>query len=97
MVAREGLLDGRGELLRTILVEECSKRALWYRSDSPLAARRSRSVDAAGSPRRPRHQHILETRRRQRGLKPPMPMVLPDRPRLRDLDVTPHRLELDPG
>jgi hypothetical protein len=37
--------------------------------------------------------HILETRRRQRGLKPPMPMVLPDRPGLRDLDVTPHRLE----
>jgi transposase len=37
--------------------------------------------------------HILETRRRQRGLKPPMPMVLPDRPGVRDLDVTPHRLE----
>jgi transposase len=37
--------------------------------------------------------HILETRRRQRGLKPPIPMVLPDRPGVRDLDVTPHRLE----
>ena len=37
--------------------------------------------------------HLLETRRRQRGLKPPMPMVLPDRPGVRDLDVTPHRLE----
>jgi hypothetical protein len=37
--------------------------------------------------------HILETRRRQRGLKPPMPMALPDRPGVRDLDVTPHRLE----
>jgi transposase len=37
--------------------------------------------------------HILETRRRQRGLKPPMPIVLPDRPGIRDLDVTPHRLE----
>jgi transposase len=37
--------------------------------------------------------HILETRRRQRGLKPPIPMALPDHPGVRDLDVTPHRLE----
>jgi transposase len=37
--------------------------------------------------------HILETRRRQRGLRPPMPMALPDRPGVRDLDITPHRLE----
>jgi transposase len=37
--------------------------------------------------------HILETRRRQRGLTPPMPMALPDHPGVRDLDVTPHRLE----
>jgi transposase len=37
--------------------------------------------------------HLLETRRRQRGLKPPIPMALPDRPGVRDLDVTPHRLE----
>jgi transposase len=37
--------------------------------------------------------HILEIRRRQRGLKPPIPMALPDRPAVRDLDVTPHRLE----
>ncbi len=37
--------------------------------------------------------HLLETRRRQRGLKPPIPMALPDHPGVRDLDVTPHRLE----
>ena len=37
--------------------------------------------------------HILDTRRRQRGLKPPLRMALPDRPGVRDLDVTPHRLE----
>jgi hypothetical protein len=37
--------------------------------------------------------HILETRRRHRGLKPPIPIALPDRPGVRDLDVTPHRLE----
>jgi hypothetical protein len=37
--------------------------------------------------------HILETRRRQRGLKPPMPIALPNHPGVRDLDVTPHRLD----
>jgi transposase len=37
--------------------------------------------------------HILETRRRQRGLKPPIPIALPDHPGVRDLNVTPHRLE----
>ena len=37
--------------------------------------------------------HILETRRRQRGLKPPLRLTLPDRPGLRDLDVRPHDLE----
>ena len=37
--------------------------------------------------------HILETRRRQRGRKPPLRLTLPDRPGLRDLDVRPHDLE----
>ena len=37
--------------------------------------------------------HILETRRRQRGLKPPLRLALPDRPGLRDVDVRPHDLE----
>jgi transposase len=37
--------------------------------------------------------HILETRRRQRGSPPPMPLALPDRPGVRDLTITPHRLE----
>jgi hypothetical protein len=37
--------------------------------------------------------HILETRRRQRGHKPAIPLALPDRPGIRDIDVTPHRLE----
>jgi transposase len=37
--------------------------------------------------------HILETRRRQRGLKPPIPIALPNHPGVRELDVTPHRLE----
>ena len=37
--------------------------------------------------------HLLETRRRQRRQKPPIPLALPDRPGVRDLDVTPHALE----
>ena len=37
--------------------------------------------------------HILETRRRHRGHQPPVPLTLPDHPGVRDLDVTPHRLE----
>ncbi|MGH7895089.1 MAG: IS21 family transposase, partial [Candidatus Binatia bacterium] len=37
--------------------------------------------------------HILETRRRQRRQTPPVPLALPDRPGVRDLDITPHTLE----
>ena len=37
--------------------------------------------------------HILEQRRRARGLRPPVRVDLPDDPRVRDLRVTPHRLE----
>ena len=37
--------------------------------------------------------HLLETRRRHRGQQPPVPLALPDHPGVRDLDVTPHRLE----
>jgi hypothetical protein len=37
--------------------------------------------------------HLLEQRRRARGQRPPVPVVLPADPRVRDLDVTPHALE----
>jgi hypothetical protein len=37
--------------------------------------------------------HLLEQRRRARGQRPPVPVTLPDDPRVRDLDVTPHPLE----
>jgi transposase len=37
--------------------------------------------------------HILETRRRRRGQKPPVPLALPDRPGVRNLDVPSHPLE----
>ena len=37
--------------------------------------------------------HILEQRRRTRGLLPPMRVQLPHDPRVRELRVRPHRLE----
>ncbi len=37
--------------------------------------------------------HILEQRRRARGLAPPVRVELPDDPRVRELRVRPHRLE----
>lgn len=37
--------------------------------------------------------HLLEQRRRARGQRPPLPVVLPDDPRVRDLDVPSHPLE----
>ena len=37
--------------------------------------------------------HILETRRRQRGLQPPLRFTLPNRPGLADVDVRSHDLE----
>jgi transposase len=37
--------------------------------------------------------HLLEQRRREQGKKPPMRVDLPDDPRVRDLRITPHRLE----
>lgn len=37
--------------------------------------------------------HVLEQRRRSRGLPPPMRVDLPADPRVRDLRITPHRLE----
>lgn len=37
--------------------------------------------------------HLLEQRRRARGQRPPGPVVLPDDPRVRDLDVPSHALE----
>jgi hypothetical protein len=37
--------------------------------------------------------HILDTRRRQRGQRPVLPVVLPNRPGVHDLDLTPPRME----
>jgi len=37
--------------------------------------------------------HILDQRARARGVRPPLDVVLPDDPRVRDLVVTPHALD----
>jgi hypothetical protein len=37
--------------------------------------------------------HLLEQRRRARGQRPPLPVVLPNDPRVRELDVISHSLE----
>jgi hypothetical protein len=37
--------------------------------------------------------HLIETAHRRRGAKPPMPLLLPDRPGVRDLTVPSHTLE----
>ena len=37
--------------------------------------------------------HLLEQRRRARGLRPPVRVELPDDPRVRDLRLQPHALE----
>lgn len=41
--------------------------------------------------------HLLEQRRRRRGRKPPIPIALPDRPGVRDLDVSRHPLDTYDG
>lgn len=38
-------------------------------------------------------RHVLDRRARERGLPPPLPVHLPDDPRVRDLVVTPHDLK----
>jgi hypothetical protein len=37
-------------------------------------------------------RHVLDRRREERGMLPPVPVPLPDDPRLRDIVVTPHAL-----
>ena len=56
--------------------------------DAALAEAHSRNAFAAQSV-----AHILEQRARARGVLPPLDVVLPDDPRVRDLVVTPHALD----
>jgi len=83
-------LATRGESLRVQVARLLSLLDDYGPQELTTAIERALERDALGAGA---IAHILETRRRQRGLKPPMPMALPDHPGVRDLDVTPHRLE----
>ena len=83
-------LATRGESLRVQVARLLSLLDDYGPQELTAAIERALERDALGAGA---IAHILETRRRQRGLKPPMPMALPDHPGVRDLDVTPHRLE----
>jgi transposase len=83
-------LAARGESLRAHSVRLLALLDDYGPQELAAAIERALERDALGAGA---IAHILETRRRQRGLKPPIPMALPDRPGVRDLDVTPHRLE----
>jgi transposase len=48
---------------------------------------------ARGTPHPHAVRHILERRRQEDGRPPPLPLALPDDPRVRDLNVRPHSLD----
>jgi transposase len=83
-------LAARGEVLRPHLIrlqallDDYGPQEL----TAAVAIALDRNALGAGS-----ISHLLETRRRHRGAQPPVPMILPDRPGVRDLEITPHRLE----
>jgi transposase len=83
-------LAARGESLRYPVVRLLALLDDYGPHELAAAIDRALERDALGAGA---IAHILESRRRQRGLTPPIPMALPDRPGVRDLDVTPHRLE----
>jgi len=83
-------LAGRGESLRLHVARLLALLDDYGPQELAAAIARALERDALGAGA---IAHILETRRRQRGLKPPIPIALPDHPGVRDLDVTPHRLE----
>jgi transposase len=83
-------LAARGESLRVHIARLLALLDDYGPQELAAAISRALERDALGAGT---IAHLLETRRRQRGLKPPIPIALPDRPGVRDLDVTPHRLE----
>jgi len=83
-------LAARGESLRSHLARLLALLDDYGAPELAAAVARALDRDALGAGA---IAHILETRRRQRGQKPPMAIALPDHPGVRDLDVTPHRLE----
>jgi len=83
-------LAARGDALRAPTVRLLALLDDYGASELAAAVTRALERDALGAGA---IAHILDTRRRQRGQKPPVSLALPDRPGVRDLDVTPHSLE----
>jgi transposase len=83
-------LAARGESLRGHTARLLALLDDYGRQELAAAVAQALERDALGAGA---IAHLLETRRRQRGHKPPMPLALPDRPGVRDLDLTPHSLE----
>jgi transposase len=83
-------LAARGDALRAPTVRLLALLDDYGAPELAAAVARALERDALGAGA---IAHILETRRRQRGQKPPVSLALPDRPGVRDLDVTSHPLE----
>jgi hypothetical protein len=83
-------LAERGDVLRPHLVRLLALLDDYGPQELTTAVEVALARDALGAGS---ISHILETRRRHRGALPPVPMILPDRPGVRDLEITPHRLE----
>lgn len=83
-------LAARGDVLRPHLIRLLALLDDYGPQELSAAVALALARDALGAGS---VSHILETRRRQRGHAPPVPMILPDRPGVRDLTITPHRLE----
>jgi transposase len=83
-------LAARGESLRVHTARLLALLDDYGPQELGVAIERALERDALGAGA---IAHLLDLRRRQRGLKPPIPIALPDHPGVRDLDVTPHRLE----
>ena len=83
-------LAERGEVLRPHLIRLQALLDDYGPQELAIAIQLALTRDALGAGS---IAHLLEARRRHRGDVPPVPMILPDRPGLRDLAITPHRLE----
>ena len=83
-------LAARGDALRAPTVRLLALLDDYGAPELAAAVARALERDALGAGA---IAHILDTRRRQRGQKPPVSLALPDRPGVRDLDVTSHPLE----
>ena len=83
-------LATRGDALRPHVVRLLALLDDYGVAELTVAVAQALAQDALGAGS---ITHILETRRRRRGHTPPLPLALPDRPGVRDLDVQPQALE----